>query len=269
MVTPLARRLKPIRRALAESASRFELNQILRLCARARVPARIVVDPSGLRRPEEVVAIRHGRGKQGMEVVVAVSALPPAVRAAGAEAVEQYVRLRHAVCVASHPALEAEIETPAADTPFARQLRALATVDGVDREIAALAAGALRRGSKADLEATCSEYFGVSVRLEVKSATAVRLRVGPLTFAEYGEFHPHMDGSALAALLALAGVFHAAAATAEVLLILRADETPPCIPNTDGAMVGFTCWPHDGERTRHEDVEFLVRHDSLGKELQP
>ena len=204
-------------------------------------------------------------------MVVAGSALPSPVRAAGSDAVDEYARARYAAWVAAHPALSAEEQTPAADTPFARQLRAAAAAEvgeGV-REFVAFAAGAFRRGGAADLEAACSEYFGVPVRLEARSATTARLRVGPLTYAEYVEFHPGEGGTALAALLALAGVFLGPAAAPDVLLTVRADEVPPCLPGTDGATVGLACWPHEGGRGREEDVEYLIRNDSLRGEDQP
>jgi hypothetical protein len=271
MVTPLARRPKSVRRTFTECANRFELNQALRLFSRAGLPVRALAGPTAAGGAGEVVAVRLGRGRQQSEVIVAGSALPPTVRAEGADAVNEFVRARHAAWVATHPALSAELETPAADTPFAQQLRAIAAVDfgGWGHEFAAFAAGAFRRGSAPDLEAACSEYFGVPVQLDAESVTIARLRVGPLTFAEYLEFHPDEGGSALAALLALAGVFLGPAAAPDVLLIVRADEVPACLPGTDGAIVGLACWPHEGGRSRDADVEYLIRNDSLRGEDQP
>jgi Type VI secretion, TssG len=270
MVTPLARLLKSVRRRLAESPTRFEINQVLRLFDRAGREVRVVPDPSPVCRAGEVVEVRLGRGKHPTEVMVNTPALPAVVRAAGAEAVVEYVRTRYAAWVAGHPALAAETP-PAAETAFARELRATAAAPagGFAPEFLAFAAGAFRRGGAADLEAACTEYFGVPVRLEPESGTAARLRVGPLTFAEFLDFVPTEGGTALAALLALAGLFLGPAAAPDVLLVVRADEVPVCVPETDGAVVGVACWPHPGGRTRREDAEYLIRNDSFGAEVLP
>lgn len=268
MGTPLARRLKPISRKVIESPARFKLNQLLRLFDRAGVPVRTVVDPSPICRMGEVVSVRPARRKQPAELTVTSSALPLAICSGGAEAVEEYIRTRHAAWVMGHPALATEVTKGADKTTFARQLHALANVpgSGVPEEFLAHAAGAFRRGNSHDLEAACSEYFGVPIRLEPESGARARIRVGPLTFAEFLEFLPSVGGLALTDLHALAGAFLSEMPPPDVLLIVRADEVPRCMPNTAGATVGVACWPHTGGRTRRDDAEYLISGDTFEQE---
>ena len=46
----------------------------------------------------------------------------------------------------------------------------------------------------------------------------------------------------------------------EVVLVLKANEVPPCVPGTIGATVGLTAWPRQDRAPHREDMEHTLEH---------
>jgi type VI secretion system protein ImpH len=93
--------------------------------------------------------------------------------------------------------------------------------------------------------------FGAVVGDEVWDQTArVRIRMGPLTLAQYEEFLP--TGSAFEPLRALTSFFSNGEFDFEVQLILKRQEVPPCELSVEGETaprLGWTTWAKTKEMT--------------------
>jgi len=87
----------------------------------------------------------------------------------------------------------------------------------------------------------------------------IRLRVGPLTFAQYRDFLP--GGSARRALGALTRFFARGEFDVEVQLVLKRDEVPACELNQDGEAVpqlGWSTWMKSAPFRRDPDDTVLL-----------
>jgi type VI secretion system protein ImpH len=87
----------------------------------------------------------------------------------------------------------------------------------------------------------------------------IRLRVGPLTFAQYRDFLP--GGSARRALGAIARFFSRGEFDVEVQLVLDRCEVPPCELNQDeeaGPRLGWSTWMKSAPLVRDPDDTVLV-----------
>lgn len=103
--------------------------------------------------------------------------------------------------------------------------------------------------SQCELDGNRQDYsaqlgFGAVVGDEIwDQQSRVRVKLGPLTFAEYRDFLP--DGSAHRQLAALAKFYAGHEYDIEMQLILRRDEVPACelgAGEAEGLQLGWTTW---------------------------
>jgi predicted component of type VI protein secretion system len=255
MATPLARKLKPVRRLLAQSPEQFELHQLIRLLRRAD-PA-TAIEVTALVSGHPMPAVQHvsiSRRDHSTAVLLDAEMLP--AFCAGAQASE-LTALAHELFEVANPFTEWERKADTAGNLVDEAL-AFAGVHHdpcLSRDYLAFVSGSLRRRGAGQVAAVCSDYFDVPVRLEPKSGSRGRLRVGPLTFDQYLRMLPSHPESAGKPLLALARKLLGPAIDLEVDLILAADQVPACIPGGLGATVGVAAWPRDHRGKRKSDVE--------------
>jgi predicted component of type VI protein secretion system len=258
MATPLARRLKLARRLLVERPEEFELTQLLRLLRRADghpVDTTLVRDEPGATPVVRNVTPPTRTTPAALEVDAGL--LPVACDDGQASDVVAYLQ---EVWEIANPFAAGERGADGADrfTQEACTFAGVAARRDVGPGYLAHAAGSIRRRGAADVAAVCAEYFDVPVCLEPINGRRGRLRVGPLTFAEYAEFLSGEDDSAVRKLFALAAALLGPAIEIEVVFVLKADEVPPCVPGTIGATVGLTAWPRQGRAPHREDMEHTI-----------
>jgi hypothetical protein len=258
MATPLARRLKSARRLFVERPEEFELHQLLRLLRRADgrpMDTTLVRDGAGA-----TPAVRHVTSpKRATPAAMEVDAglLPVACDDGQAGDVVAFLQ---DVWEIANPFAVGERGADGADQ-FVQEACAfagVATRHDIEPGYLAHAAGSFRRRGAADVAAVCADYFDVPVRFEPVNGRRGRLRVGPVTFAEYAEFLSDEDDLAVRKLFALAAALLGPAIDIDAVFVLKADEVPPCVPGTIGATVGLTAWPRQGRTPHRDDMEHTI-----------
>lgn len=76
----------------------------------------------------------------------------------------------------------------------------------------------------------------------------VRIRLGPLTIAQYNDFLP--GGEANRRIRAITGFFAGNEYDMELQLILKRSDVPPCELSAEGPQLGWTSWVKSGEFNR-------------------
>lgn len=121
----------------------------------------------------------------------------------------------------------------------------------------------------AALAAILTDYLGTPATVdwrETSAATALaptiasilRMRIGPLTFRQFQTFIGP-NSSVLRTTLALARLFLKDASEVEIVLVVKAAETPCCRLNDSAARLNYCAWlaPNDGQ-ARETDVEMIL-----------
>jgi hypothetical protein len=255
MRTPLSERLKSARRYLLENAGQYELHQLWRLLRRTAAPlllprvSYVEHAPQG----DVVAAAQFAHAGAAASITVNQAALPDDLLE---QLGEETVEFLQAIWEHAHPFVQTEWGE-AEGMAFLRDVQLYSTMQSdarLARETLAFFAGPLRRQTARDFAATCETYFEVTAHFEAVGATHARLKLGPLTWQEYCAFLPALHTQALTMLTALREMFLSPTVKLEIVLILRGEEVPPCVPGTPGAAVGIAAWPVRSTTTTRQKV---------------
>jgi len=255
MQTPLADPITTASQILVESPSQFELHQLLRLTRNQRSAnaMRIAIAATTPSRSEVLSAVDEGdRTEVGVNPSVIPGDCPESLH-------HDLIELMHAVWRIANP-----FSCPQSEQEFVTELRAcggLGGESGLPGAFSAYYAGLIRRGASSDLECILTDYFGVPVQFVTQTPRCAELRIGPIDWDDYLEFLPGESSCAWRSLRQLLFDLIPAGPQMDVVLILRADQVPACVPDALGSCVGIAAWPLDGRADDDVSMKYSVMED--------